>query len=71
MRILKAIYFPDQELGNISRTRFSQNHDFFLNFCNNLLAIIEEPNKTLRRYVVKNDSVHKKADTSSIFSMRE
>ena len=71
MRILKAIYFPDQELGNISRTRFSQNHDFFLNFCNNLLAIIEEPNEALRRYGVKNDAVHKKADTSSISSMRE
>ena len=54
MRILKAIYFPDQELGNISRTRFSQNHDFFLNFCNNLLAITEEPNEKLRRYGAKN-----------------
>ena len=49
----------------------SQNHDFFLNNCKNLLAIIEEPNEILRRYGEKNDAVHKKADTSSIFSMRE
>ena len=53
MRIFKATYFPGQQLGNISRTRFSQNHDFFLNFCNNLLAIIEEPSEILRRYGAK------------------
>ena len=67
MRILKTIYFPDQELGNISRTRFSQNHDFFLNFCNNLLAIIEEPNETLRRYDVENDAIHKKVTPAAYF----
>ena len=54
MRILKAIYFPDQELGTISQTRFSQNQDFFLNLCNNLLAITEKANEILRRYVAKN-----------------
>ena len=54
MRILKTIYFPDEELGTISRTRFSQNLDFLLNFCNNLLAIIEKPKEILRRYGAKN-----------------
>ena len=54
MRILNAIYFPDQELGTISQTRISQNHAFFLNFCNKLLAIIKEPNEILRRYGAKN-----------------
>ena len=53
MRIFKATYFPGQQLGNISRTRFSQDHDFFLNFCNNLLAIIEEPSEILRRIGAK------------------
>ena len=53
MRIFKAIYFPGQQLGNISRTRFSQNHDLFLNLCNNLLAIIEETSEILRRYGAK------------------
>ena len=52
----------------------SQKHDFFLNFCNNLLAItrhLEEPNEALRRYDVKKDVILKKGDSSSIFLMRE